>query len=274
MTVRWALVILLLVSGGLGEAASGSGPAIEVTGAQVATYDGRTRQYVFRGPRVVVTRGEHRLEAPEVLYDAGSGRVVLPRRGRVSTPTAELEADRLEADLRARHLVGAGDVVGRFLDGETWVELRASSVEADDRIGHRRAEARGDVRIHRGQEELRGEIVSYDLEARRALVEGGAVLMRGQDRLQADRIMADLASRRAEAAGHVALDRPEEALHATSEDALYEEATDTAVLWGHVTVRRGDDVLRSDRVTAAFREHLVISDGHVQLTARPQEARP
>src|SRR5579883_2689033 len=146
---------------------------VQVTGATVATYDDRTHQYVFRGPQVVVTRGADRLEAPEVLYNAAREQVVLPQRGRVSTPTLVVEADRIAADLAARHLVADGDVVARLLERGRWAVLTAARVEVDDRPGARRAVAQGAVRLVRGDEELTGSRVAYDLEARRAVVEGG-----------------------------------------------------------------------------------------------------
>src|SRR5579875_594652 len=233
---------------------------VQVTGATVATYDDRTHQYVFRGPQVVVTRGADRLEAPEVLYNAAREQVVLPQRGRVSTPTLVVEADRIAADLAARHLVADGDVVARLLERGRWAVLTAARVEVDDRPGARRAVAQGAVRLVRGDEELTGSRVAYDLEARRAVVEGRAVLVRGGDRLEADSVLADLGRRVAEARGHVTVVVPEQARSAT--------------LTGHVTLWRGRDVLTAERVTLLLRELLVRAEGNPELTVAAQEAAP
>src|SRR5579884_2746905 len=249
-------------------------PSRQETGATVATYDDRTHQYVFRGPQVVVTRGADRLEAPEVLYNAAREQVVLPQRGRVSTPTLVVEADRIAADLAARHLVADGDVVARLLERGRWAVLTAARVEVDDRPGARRAVAQGAVRLVRGDEELTGSRVAYDLEARRAVVEGRAVLVRGGDRLEADSVLADLGRRVAEARGHVTVVVPEQGLRATAERALYDEQARSATLTGHVTLWRGRDVLTAERVTLLLREHLVRAEGNPELTVAAQEAAP
>lgn len=247
---------------------------VQVTGATVATYDDRTHQYVFRGPQVVVTRGADRLEAPEVLYNAAREQVVLPQRGRVSTPTLAVEADRIAADLASRHLVAEGDVVARLLERGRWAVLTAARVEADDRPGARRAVAQGAVRLVRGDEELTGSRVAYDLEGRRAVVEGRAVLVRGGDRLEADYVLADLGRRVAEARGHVTVVVPEQGLRATAERALYDEPARSATLTGHATLWRGRDVLTAERVTLLLREHLVRAEGNPELTIASQEAAP
>lgn len=247
---------------------------MQVTGATVATYDDRTHQYVFRGPQVVVTRGADRLEDPEVLYNAAREQVVLPQRGRFSTPTLVVEADRIAADLAARHLVADGDVVARLLERGRWAVLTAARVEVDDRPGARRAVAQGAVRLVRGDEELTGSRVAYDLEARRAVVEGRAVLVRGGDRLEADSVLADLGRRVAEARGHVTVVVPEQGLRATAERALYDEQARSATLTGHVTLWRGRDVLTAERVTLLLREHLVRAEGNPELTVAAQEAAP
>src|SRR5579875_3097880 len=152
---------------------------VQVTGATVATYDDRTHQYVFRGPQVVVTRGADRLEAPEVLYNAAREQVVLPQRGQVSTPTLVVEADRIAADLAARHLVADGDVVARLLERGRWAVLTAARVEAGDRPGAGRAVAGGAARLACGNGELRGAGVASAPGARLPVGGGRAVRVGG-----------------------------------------------------------------------------------------------
>jgi len=177
-------------------------PPVDVTGATEMEYDAQTEQFRFRGPQVVVVRGTQRLTAPEIFYDASARRAVLPRGGTLSTPTMELSADRITADLPSRHFLAEGNVAGRLLDEGVWARLSAALLVADDRPDLRRAEASGNVVVTRNDEELRGDRVVYDRLTRRGTVEGNAVLTRASDRLSADRITVHLDRNEVLADGH------------------------------------------------------------------------
>ncbi len=245
---------------------------VDVEGATVVEYDAQSDQYTFRGERVVVTRGAQRLEAPEIFYDGARRRALLPRRGTISTPTMELSADRITADLAARHVLAVGQVAGRLLEGGVWAHLSAARIEADDRPDAQRAEATGDVVMIRADEEVRGDRVTYDRLARRSTVEGHVVLTRGVDRLQADRIAIDLGTDDAEATGHVVLQRQGQEMRASADRAAYSRRRQVAVLSGRAVLVRGRDTLTAEQIDVDFARHLAVADGHPQIVAYPQEA--
>lgn len=247
---------------------------VDVTGAERISYDGETQQYIFLGPHVVVTRGDRRLEGPEIHYDATRRVAVLPRRGRLVAPTLELEADALTADLSGRHVHAEGDVRARFLDEGVWGRLTARAVDADDRPDLRLIDARGDVVSVRGDEELRGDHVRYDRRTQRGVAEGHAQAFRGGDRIQASRIDADLAAETGEADGAVVLERASEHVRGTADHATYSRRTDTAVLTGHAVLTRERDVVTADRITVLLKQHRAIADGRPQITAYPRESTP
>jgi lipopolysaccharide export system protein LptA len=247
---------------------------VDVTGATFIDYDARTQEYIFRGPIVVIVRGAERLEAPEVRYDAGARRAILPRRGILSTPTMRLEADRMTADLATRHFLAEGAVEARFLDAGIWTSLRAQRIAADDRSDLQEAEATGDVVVIREDEELRGDRVIYNRGTRHATVEGHATFTRGIDRFQADRIVADIATRDVEATGHLMLDRASQGMHGSADRGTYSARLATAVLSGGVRLSRGRDLLTADKVTVRLDSNEAIADGHVQITAYPGGTQP
>jgi lipopolysaccharide transport protein LptA len=247
---------------------------IDVAGADRIEYDAATESYVFTGAHVVVTRGDQRLEAPEIRYDGARRRAVLADHGTLSAPTMGLEADAITADLGARHAVADGHVHGRFLDGGVWATVAAGHVEADDRPELRRVEAQGDAVIVRGDEELRGGRIVYDRTTQRGSADGDAVAVRGGDRLQADHIDGDFAARAGEAAGHVVLDRAATHMHGTADRAAYSGADDTVVLTGHAVVTRDRDRMEADRITVHLRENRAVADGHPKITAYPSSGAP
>jgi len=275
MALAGALVSRPIAAAAAPPAAAGDAPAVspvrppipaDITGATVIEYDGRTQQYTFRGPRVVIVRGAQRLEAPEVLYSAAGRRVVLPRGGSLSTPAMEVSADRMLADLVSRHVEAEGRVAGRFLDRGIWTSLAAARVVADDQPGQRRADATGNVVAIRQDQELHGDHIVYDWSMGHGTVEGHALLLRGQDSLRADRIDADLETREAQATGHVLLDRPTQDVHVTAEEAAYSALTETVILTGRPLVTRGRDSLTAEQITVRLAEDLVTADGRAQIT--------
>lgn len=249
---------------------------VDVTGASEITYDAQTEQYTFRGERVVVARGEERLTADEIRYDGARRLAVLPHGGTVSTPTMELRADRMTADLAHRHFIADGDVAGRFLDEGVWASLQAAHLVADDRPDLRRAEASGGVVVIRNDRELRGDRLVYDRLTRRGTAEGNAVLTRGPDRLSADRVAADLGADDAQASGHVAIDRKSgaEEIHGSGDAAAYSGRTQTAVLTGHASVVRGKDTVTAERITMRLDKNEAVADGRAVLVGYPTEAPP
>ncbi len=246
---------------------------VDVTGASEITYDAQTEQYTFRGERVVVVRGDQRLTATEIRYNGAQRVAVLPHGGTVSTPTMELQADQMTADLGRRHFVADGSVAGRFLDEGVWASLRAAHLVADDRPDLRAAEAAGGVVVTRNDRELRGDRVVYDRLRRHGTAEGSAVLTRSTDRLRADRIAADLGTDDAQASGHVGLDRKSgaEELHGSGDAATYSGRTQTAVLTGHAAVVRGKDTVTAERITMHFDTNEAIADGRAVLVGYPKE---
>jgi lipopolysaccharide export system protein LptA len=247
---------------------------VDVTGAETIEYDAATASYVFIGVHVVVTRGDERLEAPEIHYDGANRRAVLPRHGTLSSPTMGMEADAITADLGARHVLAEGRVHGRFLDQGVWATVTAARVEADDRPDLRRVDASGDAVVVRGDQELRGSRIVYDRTAQHGTVEGRAIALRGGDRLEADHIEGNLASRDGEATGHVVLDRPATHMHGTADRATYSGGADTVVLIGHAVVTRDRDRMEADQITVHLRDNSAVADGHPKIVAYPTGTSP
>lgn len=265
----WGLAMAVLLTAGAGFAASA--PPLDITGATKVEYDARTQQYAFRGPRVVIVRGDQRLEARIVLYDAASRRVVLPEGGMVSTPTMQMTADQMTADLGARHVVAEGHVAARMLDEGVWTTLSAARVIADDGPALQQAEASGNVAAARGDQELRGDRILYDRRSRHGTADGHAQFMRGGDRLRADHVDADLATREAEATGHVLLEREGEGMRGSADRATYSERARIAVLSGHAVLTRKHDMVSAEQITMQLDRNVVVAEGHPRIVAFPQE---
>lgn len=249
------------------------GLPVDVTGASAVDYDAQTQQYIFTGEPVVVTRGEQRLVATEIEYNGAKRLAVLPQGGTVSTPTMELRADQITADLGNRHFQAEGRVAGRMLDQGVWTTLHAAHLVADDRPDLRRAEATGDVVAQRNDEELRADHAIYDRLTGRGTVEGHAVLTRGGDRLAADRIVADLGTDDAEATGHVTLDRTSLDTHGSGDVATYSGRSNLATLSGHAALMRQKDTVTAERITVHLDRDEVIADGHAVLVVHPEEGQ-
>jgi lipopolysaccharide transport protein LptA len=253
---------------------------VDVTGADRIEYDAATEEYTFVGADVVVTRGDERLEAPEIHYDGAKRRAIMPRHGAISAPTMGIEADSLTADLGLRHVLAEGHVSGRFLDEGVWATVTAVRLEADDRPGLRRVEAAGDgsaqVVVVRGDEELHGRRIVYDRTTLHGSVEGRAIALRGGDRLEADHIEGDLGTKDGEATGNVVLDRTAAGahMHGTADRATYSGSADTVVLTGHAVVTRDRDNLAADQITVHLRENRAVADGHSKIIAYPQNTSP
>jgi lipopolysaccharide export system protein LptA len=250
-------------------------PALEVTGASRIEYDDASQEWVFRGPRVVVVRGTLRIEASEVRYAEKVHEVTLPGGGTVSTPTLEVTADRLMANLQIRHVTAEGRVAGRFSDEavpKTWGTFTAHRVEVDDRPEQRQFVATGQVVIMRDDRRLSGDRVVYDHRAQQGTVDGQAELARGSDRLRADHVFADLRRHEARADDHVLLDQDD--IHGSADHATYNEPDQTAVLSGNVKILRGRDTLAADRATVLLGRHTAIAEGHVEMVAYPEGGTP
>ena len=262
-------------AGALAQPVSPRAPVpVDVTGADTIEYDAASETYTFIGAHVVVTRGDERLEAPEIRYDGARRRAVLPRHGTLSSPTMGMEADVLTAELSTRHIVAEGHVSGRFLDQGVWATLTASRIEADDRPDLRRVDAAGDAVIVRGDQELRGSRIVYDRSAQHGSVDGRAIALRAGDRLEADHIEGDLRARDGEATGHVVLDRAAMHMHGTADRATYSGSTDTVVLIGHAIVTRDRDSMEADRITVHLRDNRAVADGHPKIVAYPSDTSP
>jgi lipopolysaccharide export system protein LptA len=254
--------------------APASRPPVEVTGATVIEYDAQTQRYTFRGAPVVIVRGLQRLEAPEILYDAAARRATLLRRGTILTPTMEMSANQITADLAARHIVADGEVTGRFLDNDTWTSVSAGRIEADDRPDLQRAEATGDVVVVRPGEEVRGDHLVYDRLTRHGLLDGHAVLTRGTDHLHADRLTVDLGTDDAEATGNVLLERESQGIRGSADLATYSRREQTAVLSGHAQLTRGKDTLTADRITMDLARNVANAEGQPRIVASPPDQTP
>jgi lipopolysaccharide export system protein LptA len=253
---------------------------VDVTGADRIEYDAAAEEYVFIGADVVVTRGDERLEAPEIHYDSATRRAVLPRSGTISSPTLSMTADTLTADLGVRHVLAEGHVEGRFLDEGVWATITAARIEADDRPDLRRVDAAGDPAaeavVVRGDEELHGSRIVYDRTTQHGSVEGRAIALRGGDRLEADHIEGNLATRDGEATGHVVLDRTAAGahMHGTADRATYSGSADTVVLMGHAVVTRDRDSLAADEITVHLKDNRAVADGHPKIVAYPSGTSP
>jgi lipopolysaccharide transport protein LptA len=247
---------------------------VDVTGADRIEYDAASQSYTFVGKDVVVTRGDERLEAPEIHYDGARRRAVLPRHGTLSSPTMGMEADAITAELGTRHVLAEGNVHGRFLDQGVWATVTAARVEADDRPDLRRVDASGDAVVVRGDQELHGSRIIYDRTAQHGTVEGRALAIRGGDRLEADHIEGNLATRDGEATGHVVLDRRATLMHGTADRATYSGPEDTVVLTGHAVVTRDRDRVEAERITVHLRDNSAVADGHPKIVAYPSNAAP
>jgi lipopolysaccharide export system protein LptA len=275
---RHALGAALVVAIGLspwGSLAAAAPLPLEVTGATRIEYDDSSRQWVFHGARVVVVRGTLRIEAAEIRYAERVREVTLPSRGTVSTPTLEVTADRLMANLQTRHITADGDVAGRFSDVEepkTWATISAHRVEADDRPEQRQLVATGQVVIVREDRRLSGDRVMYDGRTQQGTVDGQAELAQGADHLRADHVFADLRRHEARADDHVQLDHDE--MHGSADHATYHEPDETAVLLGNVKIVRGGDTLTADRATVLLGRHTVIAEGRVQVVTSPEGGTP
>jgi lipopolysaccharide transport protein LptA len=253
---------------------------VDVSGADKIEYDAATAEYIFLGADVVVTRGDERLQAPEIHYDGARRRAVLPRHGTVTSPTMSIEAYTLTADLGTRHVVAEGHVKGRLLDEGVWATVTAARIEADDRADLRRVDAAGDAAaeavVVRGDQELHGSRIIYDRTTQHGTVEGRAIALRGGDRLEADHIEGNLATQDGEAAGHVVLDRTAAGthMHGTADRATYSGSADTVVLTGHAVVTRDRDSLAADQITVHLRDNRAVADGHPKIIAYPQNTPP
>lgn len=281
VTLAWPVAIVVAVAVvplfGRPVAASAQPPSplpVDVAGADTIEYDAATGEYTFIGTRVVVTRGDERLEAPEIRYNGARREAVLPRHGTIAGPTMGLEADALTADLGSRHILADGHVHGRFLDKGVWATVTAAHLVADDRPDLRRVDAAGDAVVVRGDEELRGGRIVYDRTAQHGSADGRAVAVHGGDRLEADHIEGELATRNGEATGHVALDRPATHMHATADRATYSGAADTVVLLGHAVVTRNRDRMEAERITVRLRDNTAVADGHPKIVAYPATSSP
>jgi lipopolysaccharide export system protein LptA len=275
--VSAALAALVLAAGGwLGRGAAPAAgaaprPTVDVTGATRIEYDDAAARWVFRGARVVLTRGDVRVEAPEILYAERDREVQLPAGGMVRTAALEVYADHMRADLRSRHVTADGRVHGRFAaEGETAMTgtFTAGHAEADDRPDLRRFVATGGVVVQQPDRRLSGDRVVYDQSAGRGTVDGGAELTRGGDRLQAEHIVADLERHEATAEVGVVLERRD--MTASADHGAYSEARQTAVLTGHVVMHHAQDTMTADRITVLLDQHTAIADGHVELVAYPE----
>lgn len=253
---------------------------VDVTGADRIEYDAATEEYTFIGSDVVVTRGDERLEAPEIHYDGAKRRAIMPRHGAITAPTMGIEADSLTVDLGLRHVLAEGHVKGRFLDEGVWATVTAVRLEADDRPELRRVDAVGDpsaeVVAVRGDEELHGSRIVYDRATQHASVEGRAIALRTGDRLEADHIEGNLGAKDGEATGNVVFDRTAAGahMHGTADRATYSGSADTVVLSGHAVVTRDRDSLAADQITVHLRENRAVADGHSKIIAYPQKTSP
>ena len=273
-TAALALAVTAAPAGAQPEPPKGPPVPVDVAGADRIEYDAATQSYTFIGAHVVVTRGDQKLEAPEIHYDGAKRRAVLPRHGTLSSPTMGMEADAISADLGTRHVLAEGGVHGKFLDQGVWATVTAARVEADDRPDLRRVDASGDAVVVRGDQELRGSRIIYDRTAQHGTVEGRAVAIRGGDRLEADHIEGNLETRDGEATGHVVFDRPSTHMHGTADRATYSGASDTVVLTGHAVVTRERDRLEGDRVTVHLATNSAVADGHPKIVAYPTGTSP
>jgi lipopolysaccharide transport protein LptA len=246
-------------------------PPVDVTGATVIEYDAATQQYTFRGPRVTIVKEAQRLEAPLVVYNVAARRALLPEGGRVSSPTMDMEADQMTADLGSHSALAEGHVMGRFLDGGVWTTISAGRIEAHDSPDAGRAEATSDVVVIREDQQLRGDRLTYDRNTQHGEVEGHAEMIWATDHLRADRVVADLVAREAEATGHVVLERPSEGMRGTADQANYSERTHTAVLSGHVVLRRARDILEAEQITMHLDRHVLEAQGRPRLVAFPEQ---
>lgn len=247
---------------------------VDVVGATEIRYDAATEEYAFRGPQVVVTQGVRRLAATVVLYNGTTRTANLPEGGTISSPTEQLSADHLTAELNARHLVADGHAQGRFLDEGQWTQLSADRIEMRDDPDHHDVTATGHVVGSRADEALSGDSLTYDRSTRLAMVNGHASLTRGGDHIQADAISANLGTRDAEATGHVVLDRADEHVHAIADRATYAGGADTAVLSGHAVLTRDRDVVNADTITMDLAQNRAHADGGVTIVAYPREEGP
>lgn len=257
-------------------------PPLEVTGATRIEYDDAAQRWSIRGPRVIVSRGTTRIEAPEVLYAERTREVTLPAGGLVATPTLEVRADRIAANLSSRHLTAEGHVAGRFTDEDEspaahnptrdWGTFSADRVEMDDRAELRQIVATGQVVVVRGGRRLSGDRIVYNHRIRQGRIDGHADLAQGSSRLRADQVLADLGRGTAEATGHVLLDHGD--VHGSADQGTYSEPAQRAVLSGHVTLLRGRDRLTADRATVLLDQDTAIAEGRVELVAYPEGGSP
>jgi lipopolysaccharide assembly outer membrane protein LptD (OstA) len=267
---------------GAGAAPRVSPPSLEVTGATRIEYDDAAQQWSFRGAPVVVTRGNTRIEAPEIVYAERTREVTLPGGGLVATPTLEVRADRIVTNLSSRHLTAEGHVAGRFADEDepftagaaarTRGTFSADRVAVDDRPDLRQIVATGQVVVVRDDQGLTGDRVVYNHGTRQGTVEGHGELVRGSSRLRADHIFADVGRHVTTADGHVLLDHGD--LHGSADHATYSEPEQRAVLSGQVRLLRGRDTLTADLATMLLDQETAIAEGHVELVAYPDGGSP
>ena len=261
---------------------------VQVSGASRIEYDDASQEWLLTGQHVVAVRDTMRLEAPEIRYNGRTRQFNMPQRGTLSAPTFEITADRIVANLLARHATAEGNITGRFRlfappvhASETaappWTTFQADQIEADDRPDARQIVAIGDVIVVRTglllRQELRGDRVVLNRTAQQGTVDGHADLVFGATRLRADHIFVDQGRREAEATGHVLLDR--EDMHGSADRGTYSDSAQTAVLFDHVVITRGRDTLTADRVTVHLDQHTAIAEGNPQVVVYPPaESRP
>lgn len=249
-------------------------PPVEVTGATRIEYDAAARQWTFSGPRVVIVRASTRLEAGEIAYNELAREVVLSGDAAVFTPTLEVTADRMTSLLDARHVTAEGHVAGRFADEarQRWGTFSADRVEVDDRADLRQIVATGQVVVQGDDRRLRGDRIVYNRLTQQGTADGHVELAQGRDSLRAGHVFADFARRLAAADDDVLMEYGD--IHGSADHATYSGEEQTAVLWGHVRVRRGRDTLSADRVTAFLDRDAAIAQGHVRLLAYAGEPSP
>jgi len=240
-------------------------PPVEITGATYAEFDARTDTWLLRGHPVVIARGATRIEAAEVRYRAADGVAVATGNVTVRHETLRLRASAVEGRLREERVIATGRVEALVHRPDGDATVSAERVEADLRRRH--LVATGQPALAHREFSLHATRLEYEDAAQVATAEGRAELQMPEGRLEAGRIRARLAEERAEARDGVRL--VSEDLTVESPQVDVDQARGVAVFSGGATARRGGDVLVAAQITVDLRARRAVATGTPRLVVTP-----
>lgn len=254
-----ALVVLAASRAGAQAPRAGS---VELGGATRVEIDDARGIWRAEGAPAELVRGDTRLRAPRLRYDARAGVVAAEGGVEVAAPGLEARADRMELRLADEWLRATGDVRLAATQGAAPVRVRAPDVQGSLRT--RRFAATGGVALTRGEAVLTGRRVDYDDGTRTAIATGEPELRLREAILQAQTLVLQADEERITGQGDVRVRRGDLLATAARVDLRLREGA--ATLAGGARAQRGGDVLVADEIVMALDGSSVVARGSPRLT--------